>query len=159
MELIKEIAVLELEVVYLEQHLLSLYRKAFEQQLTPVTPSTMSESEKSPQLTTPITRFLEVSTPEVLTKRGCSAIQCFDHELHTLQEECNGYEIETPEKEHSANHPDEKHLDSGVHRCQSSLSQYSAFTARISPPEEVSTESLRACHSQPLSTMEVNHVS
>ncbi|CAN1224981.1 hypothetical protein LINGRAPRIM_LOCUS930 [Linum grandiflorum] len=33
-ELIKEIAVLELEVVYLEQYLLSLYRKAFDQQVS-----------------------------------------------------------------------------------------------------------------------------
>ncbi|EPS72452.1 hypothetical protein M569_02303, partial [Genlisea aurea] len=33
-ELIKEIAVLELQVGYLEQHLLSLYRKAFDQQIS-----------------------------------------------------------------------------------------------------------------------------
>ncbi|GMI86428.1 hypothetical protein like AT5G66600 [Hibiscus trionum] len=43
-ELIKEIAVLELEVVYLEQYLLSLYRKAFDQQRTSISPSKRDEN-------------------------------------------------------------------------------------------------------------------
>ncbi|KAI4327533.1 hypothetical protein L6164_019982 [Bauhinia variegata] len=46
-ELIREIAVLELEVVYLEQHLLSLYRKAFNEQLPCTFPSTKEERELS----------------------------------------------------------------------------------------------------------------
>jgi hypothetical protein len=160
-DLIKEIAVLELEVVYLEQYLLSLYRKAFELQLSPTVaaPSTVEESEKSPRLTTPRARYLEVSSPEVLTKRGFSSVQCIDHELNTPQTECNGYELETPDKEYIVHHPEEKHLDSSVHRCHSSLSQYSAFTEKVSPPEEESTDSLHACYSQPLSMLEVNHVS
>ncbi|GAU17434.1 hypothetical protein TSUD_233110 [Trifolium subterraneum] len=62
-ELIKEIAVLELEVVYLEQHLLSLYRKAFDQQLPLVSPSTKEETVKhSP--TTPQTPCVKPSMPE-----------------------------------------------------------------------------------------------
>jgi len=159
-ELIKDIAVLELEVVYLEQYLLSLYRKAFEQQLSPaVAASTVEESEKSPPVTTPRARFLQVSPPEVLTKKGCSDVQCIDHELHTLQKECNSYKLETPDKEYIVHHPEEKHSDSSVHRCHSSLSQYSTFTAKVSSQEEELTDSLRACYSQPLSTMEVNHVS
>ncbi|KAK2411062.1 hypothetical protein QL285_046385 [Trifolium repens] len=155
-DLIKEIAVLELEVVYLEQYLLSLYRKAFELQLSPAAaaPSTVEESEKSPPLTTPRARYLEVSSPEVLTKRGFSSVQYIDHELNTPQKECNGYELETPDKEYTVHHPEEKHLDSSVHRCHSSLSQYSAFTEKVSPPEEESTDSLRACYSQPLSMLE-----
>ncbi|GAU12967.1 hypothetical protein TSUD_191580, partial [Trifolium subterraneum] len=154
-DLIKEIAVLELEVVYLEQYLLSLYRKAFELQLSPATvPSTVEESEKSPPITTPRARYLEVSPPEVLTKRGFSSVQCIDHELNTTQKECNGYELETPDKEYIVHHPEEKNLDSSVHRCHSSLSQYSAFTEKVSPPEEASTDSLRACYSQPLSMLE-----
>ncbi|CAI8609182.1 unnamed protein product [Vicia faba] len=149
-DLIKEIAVLELEVVYLEQYLLSLYRKAFEQQLSPaVAPSTVEGSEKSPPLTTPRDRFLEVSPS--LTIKGCSDVQCIDHKVDTIQKECNEYGLETPDNECIVRYPEEKHLDSGVHRCHSSLSQYSA---RVSPPEEALTDSLRACYSQPLSMVE-----
>ncbi|XP_045815030.1 uncharacterized protein LOC123908439 [Trifolium pratense] len=123
-ELIKEIAVLELEVVYLEQHLLSLYRKAFDQRLPSVSPSIKEETVKlSP--TTPQTPFVKPSMPEVLTKN--------DHELETLEKE--------------------KHLDSRVYRSHSSLSQCALFT-RASPHEDSLDKSLRACHSQPLSMME-----
>lgn len=142
----------------MEQHLLSLYRKAFEQQLSPMTPSTIKGRVKSPP-TTPRARLTEFSTPEVLTKRGCSTVQYTHQELDTLQKECNGYELETPEKEYSVHQPDEKHSDSSVHRCRSSVSQCSAFTTRGTPTSESLTDSLRACHSQPLSMMEVNHIS
>uniref|UniRef100_A0A804R9B6 Electron transporter n=1 Tax=Zea mays TaxID=4577 RepID=A0A804R9B6_MAIZE len=47
-ELIKEIAVLELEVICLEKHLLTLYRKAFEQQLSPVNSACDAENNKQP---------------------------------------------------------------------------------------------------------------
>lgn len=156
-ELIKEIAVLELEVVYLEQHLLSLYRKAFDQQLSSVNPSTKEESVKPP-LTTPRARFIEVANPEVLTERGGSTVQSNDHKLETLPKEHYGYEHETLGKEYNGSRPEEKHLDSAVYRCHSSLSQCSAFTT-ASPPAEPFTKSLRACHSQPLSMMEVNLIS
>ncbi|CAI8588773.1 unnamed protein product [Vicia faba] len=136
-ELIKEIAVLELEVVYLEQHLLSLYRKAFDQKLPSVSPFTKEETIKhSPA--TPQEPFVKSSMLEVLTKN--------DHdELENLQMEHSRYEMENLGKE--------KHLDSGVYRCHSSLSHCTAFT-RASPTEESLTKALRACHSQPLSMME-----
>ncbi|CAK8539810.1 unnamed protein product [Lathyrus sativus] len=126
-ELIKEIAVLELEVVYLEQHLLSLYRKAFDQKL-------------------PQPAFVEPSVPEVLTKNESSTLQYNGHdELENLPKEHSRYEMETLGKE--------KHLDSGVYRCHSSLSHCTAFT-RASPTELSLTKALRACHSQPLSMVE-----
>ncbi|KAG7567450.1 hypothetical protein ISN45_Aa04g003250 [Arabidopsis thaliana x Arabidopsis arenosa] len=51
-ELIKEIAVLELEVSHLEQYLLSLYRKAFDQQTSSVSPPTSKQqSSSSPKST------------------------------------------------------------------------------------------------------------
>ncbi|KAL5099353.1 hypothetical protein RYX36_003680 [Vicia faba] len=136
-ELIKEIAVLELEVVYLEQHLLSLYRKAFDQKLPSVSPFTKEETIKhSPA--TPQEPFVKSSMLEVLTKN--------DHdELENLQMEHSRHEMENLGKE--------KHLDSGVYRCHSSLSHCTAFT-RASPTEESLTKALRACHSQPLSMME-----
>ncbi|KAG5062298.1 hypothetical protein HKD37_02G003445 [Glycine soja] len=153
-KLIKEIAVLELEVVYLEQYLLSLYRKAFDQQLPSVAPFTKEEKVKSPP-STPRARLVIVSKPEVLTKRGSSAVQSIDHELDTLQKEYSGYEHETLRKEYNVHQPEGKHLDSGVYRCHSSLSQCTTFTTRVSAPAaEVLTESLRTCHSQPLSMME-----
>ncbi|WZZ12669.1 uncharacterized protein LOC106366280 isoform X1 [Brassica napus] len=60
-DLIKDIAVLEMEVIHLEQYLLSLYRKAFDQQTSSVTPnSDKKKKPKSPPVTTP-TRRLDFS--------------------------------------------------------------------------------------------------
>ncbi|CAI0554358.1 unnamed protein product [Linum tenue] len=116
-ELIKEIAVLELEVVYLEQYLLSLYRKAFDQQTSSVSPSSKEEGSK----------------PNVMSSRDNLTLQSQDN----------------PSKEKLL-------LDSSIQRSQSSLSQCSAFPARLSPPEADSSlgRAVRACHSQPLSMME-----
>ncbi|KAG4987866.1 hypothetical protein JHK85_030849 [Glycine max] len=150
-ELIREIAVLELEVVYLEQHLLSLYRKAFDQQLSSVSPTSKEESVKFP-LTTHSARFINVSVPEVLTKRESSTEQSNEHKLETLSKEYDIYEPETFGKEHNRNLLEEKHLGSGVYRCHSSLSHCPAFT-RESPPADSLAKSLRACHSQPLSIL------
>ncbi|XP_021661298.2 uncharacterized protein LOC110650564 isoform X2 [Hevea brasiliensis] len=143
-ELIKEIALLELEVVHLEQHLLSLYRKAFGQQISSVSPSSKYERSKSP-VTTPRGRSLDVSRPDTMPKRETSAVQsgCGSHD--------------NPWKESSGIGGEEKLLDSGVHRCHSSLSQRSAFPTRTSPPEESLGRAVRACHSQPLSMMEYAH--
>ncbi|KAG5089540.1 hypothetical protein JHK86_002152 [Glycine max] len=152
-ELIREIAVLELEVVYLEQHLLSLYRKAFDQQLSSVSPTSKEESVKFP-LTTHSARFINFSMPEVLTKRECSTVQSNEHnKLETLRKEYDRYEPETFRNEQSRDLLEEKHLDSGVYRCHSSLSHCPAFT-RESPPADSLAKSLRACHSQPLSMLE-----
>ncbi|KAK7367473.1 hypothetical protein VNO80_09485 [Phaseolus coccineus] len=151
-ELIREIAVLELEVVYLEQHLLSLYRKAFDQQLSSASPTSKEESRKFP-LTTLSARFINVSVPEILTNRECSATPSKDHELETQRKEQNRYEPETLGKEYNENLLEENHLDSSVYRCHSSLSHCPAFT-RESPPAESLARSLRAYHSQPLSMLE-----
>ncbi|CAI0554020.1 unnamed protein product [Linum tenue] len=132
-ELIKEIAVLELEVVYLEQYLLSLYRKAFDQQTSSVSPSSKEEGSKS-AVTTPRLRFQNVPPrPNVMSSRDKLTLQSQDN----------------PSKEKLL-------LDSSIQRSQSSLSQCSAFPARLSPPEADSSlgRAVRACHSQPLSMME-----
>ncbi|CAL1408844.1 unnamed protein product [Linum trigynum] len=132
-ELIKEIAVLELEVVYLEQYLLSLYRKAFDQQTSSVSPSSKEEGSKS-AVTTPRLRLQNVPPrPNVMSTRDNLTLQSQDN----------------PSKEKLL-------LDSSIQRSQSSLSQCSAFPARLSPPEADSSlgRAVRACHSQPLSMME-----
>ncbi|XP_022739967.1 uncharacterized protein LOC111292049 [Durio zibethinus] len=137
-ELIKEIAVLELEVVYLEQYLLSLYRKAFDQQVSYISPSKRDERLKS-RVYTSRGKFLEVSRPDNVSKVENSVVH-------------SGY------RDNSWKEPsgigEEKLLYSGVHRCHSSLSQHSMFSNRTSPPDETLAKAVRACHSQPLSMME-----
>lgn len=140
-ELIKEIAVLELEVVYLEQYLLSLYRQAFDQQTSSVSQPAKDERYKSP-INTPKVRILQASRQDITSMRESSAVQ-------------SGCEaLDNPCKEPIAIGGEEKLLDSGVHRCHSSLSQRSAFLTRTSPPGDSLAKALRACHSQPLSMME-----
>ncbi|XVF17798.1 hypothetical protein REPUB_Repub10bG0155000 [Reevesia pubescens] len=137
-ELIKEIVVLELEVVHLEQYLLSLYRKAFDQQVSSISPSKRDERLKSP-VDTPRGRFLEVSRPDDASKVENLALQSGDHDNSWKEPSGIG---------------EDKLLDSGVHRCHSSLSQRSVFPSRTSPTDETLAKALRSCHSQPLSMME-----
>ncbi|KAL5557204.1 hypothetical protein UlMin_039440 [Ulmus minor] len=138
-ELIKEIAVLEVEVMHLEQYLLSLYRKAFDGQVSTLSPTVKDEKLKTP--TTHRNRILEVSKPNMTLTRESSAVQSGRPALENPWKESNGVGVE------------EKLLDSSVHRCYSSLSQ-SAFSTRTSPPGESSAKAVRYCHSQPLSMME-----
>ena len=137
-----------------------MYRKAFDQQLSSVSPSTKEEKLKISPVT-PKTRVIEVPDLKILSQRGCSAIQSDSHKLETPGKEysiqSNGHDLETQGKEHNGSGL-EKLLDSGVYRCHSSLSRYSAFATRTSPPAEALDKSLRACHSQPLSMLEVNHL-
>lgn len=127
-ELIKEIAVLELEVVHLEQYLLSLYRKTFDPQNCS-SPSVKDVGLKSP-LITHRQRFLEVSRSEA----SCQSLANPWNDSSSIGEE--------------------KLLDSGVQRCHSSLSQCTFRSNRTSPPAESLVKAVRACHSQPLSMME-----
>ncbi|KAK6116203.1 hypothetical protein DH2020_050059 [Rehmannia glutinosa] len=138
-ELIKEIAVLELEVGHLEQYLLSLYRKAFDQQVSSLSPKKKNEGSKSP-LATPRRRRLDFSKSDITSARE-------------IEPEAEPQTLSDSRKE--ANGPSEdKLLDSSVQRSHSSLSQRSALPNRSSPPAEALGKALRACHSQPLSMME-----
>lgn len=139
--MIKEIAILELEVAHLEQYLLSLYRQAFDQQVTSLSPSAKDERLKSPS-TTPRGRIPEVYRPDVSSKRENFAVTSGQTLTNSLKE--------------SNVFGEESVLDSGVHRCHSSLSQRTAFFSKTSPPAESFARAVRACHSQPLSMMEVN---
>ncbi|KAL0343587.1 UNVERIFIED_CONTAM: hypothetical protein Sangu_1246100 [Sesamum angustifolium] len=138
-ELIKEIAVLELEVGHLEQYLLSLYRKAFDQQMCSLSPSKKDEVLKCP-LATPRRRRLDFSRSDITSARE-SAPEAETQTLSNSRKEANGSS-------------EEKLVDSGVQRSHSSLSQRSALANRTSPPEEALGKAVRACHSQPLSMME-----
>lgn len=136
---------LELEVVHLEHYLLSLYRKAFEQQISTVSPISKDKRLKLP-LDTPRGSFLETSRLDTPSKKENSA---------TL----SGYQsLKNPMKESSVTGREEKQLDSSVHCCHSSLSQYSSSFI-TTPLEDSMARAVRACHSQPLSMMEVNKFS
>lgn len=134
-ELIKEIAILEVEVTHLEQYLLSLYRKAFDQQVSSLSPSARVDQVNSP-LTTPRRRRLEFSSPDIARQVDGRLIPTQRNESSCLGEE--------------------KFVESNVNRCQSSLSQCSALSNKNSPPAESLGKALRACHSQPLSMAEVS---
>ncbi|TYH37951.1 hypothetical protein ES332_D12G076700v1 [Gossypium tomentosum] len=166
-ELIKEIAVLELEVVYLEQYLLSLYRKAFDQQVSSISPSKRDERLKTP-IHTPSVRDERLKTPVNTPSKK-------DERLKTPVHTPSGRFLEVPRlddaskvdnsavrsgyNENSWKEPidivGEKLLDSGVNRCYSTLSQRSKFPSWTSPLDEtLADKAVRACHSQPLSMME-----
>ncbi|XP_052481576.1 uncharacterized protein LOC105763314 isoform X1 [Gossypium raimondii] len=167
-ELIKEIAVLELEVVYLEQYLLSLYRKAFDQQVSSISPAKRDERLKTP-IHTPSVRDERLKTPVTTPSKK-------DERLKTPVHTPSGRFLEVPRLDDDASKVDnsavrsgynenswkepidivgEKLLDSGVNRCYSTLSQRSKFPSWTSPLDEtLADKAVRACHSQPLSMME-----
>ncbi|KAK9136421.1 hypothetical protein Syun_015751 [Stephania yunnanensis] len=144
-QLIREIAVLELEVVYLEQHLLSLYRKAFDQQISSVSPAMKNGKIKaSPCM--PKGGAVEVAE-NTKTKNGSSV------DFNQLQVPQNS--VLYPLKESDTCGVAEKLLDSGIYRTDSSLSQRSAYyPTRSSPPMKSETNDARLYFSQPLSFME-----
>ncbi|KAI6695329.1 hypothetical protein NL676_023039 [Syzygium grande] len=132
-ELIKEIAILEYEVMYLEQYLLSLYRKAFDQQIPPLPPSNKEKRMESP-LDTPRGSFLELARHNIVALRGKNVV---------VQSGCES--LTRPSKDCEV-----KPLNS-IHRCRSSLLERSAQT---SPLVESAAKALRPCQSQPVSMME-----
>ncbi|KAF9609400.1 hypothetical protein IFM89_015741 [Coptis chinensis] len=141
-ELIKEIAVLEYEVVHLEQYLLSLYRKAYDDQQGPtLSPSTDDDRSRSPSITQKKI-LLEVSGLEITPKKENAELQCNQVFPHNS--------FADSQNEHSTPEVKEKVLDSCVYRSRSSLSQLSA----CSPPMESLGKTVRTCHSQPLSYVE-----
>ncbi|KAK9012182.1 hypothetical protein V6N11_040251 [Hibiscus sabdariffa] len=137
-ELIKEIAVLELEVEYLEQYLLSLYRKAFDQRVSSILPSKRDERIKTP-VDTPRVRFSKVPKHDDASKGENSALRSGYHDNSCKE---------------SSGFGEEKLLDSGVHRCLSSICQHSVYSSRAAPQEENLSKAIRTCHSQPLSMIE-----
>ncbi|XP_019194950.1 PREDICTED: uncharacterized protein LOC109188783 isoform X2 [Ipomoea nil] len=138
-ELIREIAVLEFEVGHLEQYLLSLYRKAFDQQISTSSPSRIDDKLKS-LVGTP-RRRLDFSDPDVILKSEKSAIELDEQPVSDVRKENNGV-------------AEDKLLGSAVHRSHSSLPQHSALSNRTSPLQETPGKAVRACHSQPISMME-----
>lgn len=143
-ELIKEIAVLELEVMYLEQHLLSLYRKAFDQHISSLSPSNNDEKLRTEG------QFLKVAGIDKTLKRENPAVQVQPTRLLLPRDP-----VIRSTKESNSIGAIEKLIDPGVQRSHSSLSHRSICSIKTSSPTDYVDKSLRAFHSQPLSWLEV----
>ncbi|XP_073281128.1 uncharacterized protein [Primulina huaijiensis] len=139
-ELIRDIAILELEVGHLEQYLLSLYRKAFDQKIPSLYPSKKHGDLKLP-LSPPRRRRLDFSRSDITSARVQFSPQTEIPTVSNTRKEINGS-------------TEEKFNDSSVLRSRSSVYQYSSLENQNSPPAEAFGKALRACHSQPLSMME-----
>ncbi|KAJ6368620.1 hypothetical protein OIU78_001072 [Salix suchowensis] len=141
-ELVKEIAVLELEVVYLERYLLSLYRKTFEQQVSSLSTKDERVDERFKTSST-ARKGMFPSVPgnenDVMSDKDHSADNA--SHLTSLTKECNG------------TWGPAKLLDSSIHRCHSSMSQRSIGT---SPATRLIARAVDSCHSLPLSMLELS---
>ncbi|KAH0977706.1 hypothetical protein GBA52_027425 [Prunus armeniaca] len=126
-EVIKEIAVLELEVVYLERYLLSLYRKTFDQQIS-------SE--------------LSVAPGQDVTPENSNTVTYSDDLMSPRNS------IVKPLKECNDIVEQQKLLDSSIHRTCSSLSQRSTCSTRTSPRTKSRAKAVDSYHSLPFSMLE-----
>ena len=125
--------------MHLEHYLLSLYRQAFDQQICSSSPSVKNEGLKSP---------LRGSCSEFPKSDVTSRVQ-----NQALQSNCQL--LANPWKGYNGVGGEERLLDSqGALRCHSSVSQ-GATLSTITPSTKPLGRALRACHSQPLSLMEV----
>ena len=138
---------MELEVVYLEQYLLSLYRKTFDRQISSV--STVDDRIKSTS-TAHRRMFQEVSGDKIISKTENSVI----HSSHLLSPRDS---IDNPPKECNDIWGPHKLLDSSIHRSHSSLSQRSTCPIRTSPSMQTLAKAVDSYHSLPLSMLEVTY--
>ncbi|XP_020704600.1 uncharacterized protein LOC110115647 isoform X1 [Dendrobium catenatum] len=137
-ELIREIAVLELEVMHLEQYLLSLYRKAFDQQVTIASPAVPPKT----RLKAPIScqrMLFQVPKPEISSKKipvvNSTRILPSQMSANKLADEscC------------------ENLTNLSINRSHSALNHRAVYSTRISPSEEpmpflkVTNSSLNIC--------------
>ncbi|KAL6213496.1 hypothetical protein ACLB2K_012943 [Fragaria x ananassa] len=141
-DLIKDITVLELEVVLLERYLLSLYRKKFDQCI----PSEVTMAERSSSVTHQGSHK-EVSGQDV-TSESTKTITYSDD--LTLPRSSSG----KPFKECNDIWEPEKLVDSSIHRCYSSLSQRSTCSPPTSPRIKSQTKAVDSYHSLPFSMLE-----
>lgn len=132
MELIKQIAVLELEVVYLEKYLLSLYRRTFNQQVSSF--STMDDRLES---------YIEPNNV-IEGEHSCIHSDNIVSPETLFDNQSKGRNVvEEPEKL------------SHLHRSNSSLSQRSLGSSRNYSLSKYMAKAVDSYHSFPLSMLEV----
>ncbi|XP_073127519.1 uncharacterized protein [Henckelia pumila] len=133
--LIKEIALLEMEVVYLEKYLLAMYRRNFAKRVSSL--PTVDEQQKADSRTD---ASAVVEVPRTNSRSSKSAKN--GDPGGDLRRKCDDIlGAETL-------------VDSGIDRSHSSLSQYSASSFLTSPPFEVVAEAVDSYHSLPLWMLE-----
>ncbi|KAK8963736.1 hypothetical protein KSP40_PGU011818 [Platanthera guangdongensis] len=135
-ELIREIAVLELEVMHLEQYLLSLYRKAFDQQIPKLShlPPKHKQSKSCQRKL-----FNDVPGPEILSM-GSPLV----HSARILPSQISSCKL-------ADESCCDRVADRSINRCHSALNQRVVYSSRISPSESALARALQDCDSQPLS--------
>jgi len=139
--LIQEIGILELEVVYLEQYLLSLYRKRFDQQISPKE-RRLELASDTIQLKSAVPSNDAISCKEISVVNCSKVISPRNSAVFRLKECNNQLESETV-------------LDSSIHRCHSALSQRTVCSIEASPGNIETKAVVDSYHSLPLSMLEV----
>ncbi|XP_009771815.1 uncharacterized protein [Nicotiana sylvestris] len=125
-DLIREIALLELDIMYLEKYLLSMYRKTFSKRLESLS---MNDERK----------FSEVKEQNGKSKENqMTSTSPILPNLSNPIKECDGAQTL---------------VDSTILRCHSSLS-HAAFSFRASPSVAALAEAVDSYHSLPLSMLE-----
>uniref|UniRef100_A0A0E0LGL5 DUF547 domain-containing protein n=1 Tax=Oryza punctata TaxID=4537 RepID=A0A0E0LGL5_ORYPU len=157
-ELIREVATLELEIKHLEQYLLTLYRKAFDQQQQAATlacsdAAKLSVSSRCSQLEeTPKAKAAATAAP--VRRGGGDAIHYSCPPAPLSKRWNNGGAVD----DCSPSTCPRKTMDSSDQchglRSQSALSFRGVCSSRISPSEDSLARALRSCHSQPFSYLE-----
>ncbi|CAI9104446.1 OLC1v1003115C1 [Oldenlandia corymbosa var. corymbosa] len=142
-DLIEDIAVLELEIAYLEKYLLSMYRKTFAKRLSSP-PIVNDKSNLDP--TSEKQAFLANPEDTIMQERTINAghLALSRDSVDSQQKRCDdilGSQVL---------------IDSSIHRSHSSLSHRSAVAARNSPSQGplAVAEAVESYHSLPLSMLE-----
>ncbi|GAU15718.1 hypothetical protein TSUD_89420 [Trifolium subterraneum] len=167
-ELIKEIGILELEVMYLEQYLLSLYRKRFDEHISSLSTKerrlesasyikksisalscndSILEKQRRLELATHITKGASVvNVSGAISDREISVSHSSDN-ISTSN--LGGFQL----KECINQLDPESVLDSSIHRCYSALSQQTVCSIEASS-EDIRTKAAESYHSLPLFMLE-----
>ncbi|KAL6010206.1 hypothetical protein ACLOJK_000637 [Asimina triloba] len=145
-ELIEEIAMLALEVAYLEQLLLSLYRRASDQQIASSSPSNIDERSRS-TLKSKARLFQEARRLDIKPRRESPAVRSGRMFSPHAPINSSGEDLSDTRRIKKLQMP-------SIQRSQSSPTQCSVCSNRISSPKKNPGPSKRGHHSQPLSLLE-----
>uniref|UniRef100_A0ACD5UXH8 Uncharacterized protein n=4 Tax=Avena sativa TaxID=4498 RepID=A0ACD5UXH8_AVESA len=150
-QLIREVATLELEIKHLEQYLLTLYRKAFDQAATLPSSDVHREAPapSKPSVSSRSAALVE-ETPKAKVTAGRGGDATLHYSCPPLSKRRNGTVDDCSPSTCPRKTMDSDH---GL-RSQSALSFRGVCSSRISPSEESLARALRSCHSQPFSFLE-----
>jgi hypothetical protein len=145
---------LELEIKHLEQYLLTLYRKAFEQQQQAPTLQPSDAHREAPKLSVSSRSAQLDETPKAKAPVRRGGDPMLHYSCPPLSKARNGA-VADDSSPSTCPRRTADHFDHGL-RSQSALSFRGVCSSRISPTEDSLARALRSCHSQPFSFLEVN---